>query len=169
MPTGVRPSPFIAAAVLTPFLVACGSSAPRLNISTVERAIVHSVRIEHHLKVSAACPPAIERRAGVTFVCRVELAAGSYEVNAVETNGDGRVRYENRAPLVVLDTAAVERAIDASLAGHGHPRAKTSCPGPVLQRRGVSFTCSATAGNQSWRFRVTVANAAGRVDYRELI
>jgi len=169
MPTGVRPSPFIAAAVLTLFPAACGSSAPKLNVSTIERAIAHSVRVEHHLKVSADCPPAIELRAGVTFVCRVELALGSYEVNAVETNGHGRVRYENRAPLVVLDTAAVERAIDRSLAGHGHPRARTSCPGPVLQRRGVSFICTATAGTQSWRFRVTIANAAGRVTYRQLI
>lgn len=168
MPTGVRPPPLIAAALLALSLVACGSSAPMLNVSTVERAIARSVRVEHHLKVSAECPPAIQRRAGVRFVCRVELAVGSYEVNAVETNGDGRVRYENSAPLVVLDTAAVEQAIDKSLSGNGHPSARTSCPAPVLQRRGVSFICTSMAGDQSWRFHVTIANAAGRVTYQEL-
>jgi len=169
MSRGVSTLPWIALAPLAALPVGCGSSSPRLNIPTVERAIAASVQAEHHLTVNVDCPPDVEKRAGVTFACRIRLAAGSYQVHAVETDGNGRVRYESRAPLVVLNTSAIERAIERSLAGRGRPSARVSCPAPVLQRKDVSFICSSRAGAQVGRFKVTVLNEAGSVVYKQLV
>jgi hypothetical protein len=69
---------------------------------------------------------------------------------------------------VVLNTAAIERAIERSLAGHGRPSAKVSCPAPVLQRRDVSFVCTSRAAAHVGRFDVTVVDEAGHVIYKQL-
>ena len=169
MSRGVSPLPWIALVPLAALPVGCGSSTPRLNIPSVELAISDSVRAEHHLTVNVDCPPDVEKRAGVAFACRIRLAAGSYQVNAVETDDNGRVRYESRAPLVVLNTYAIEQAIEHSLAGRGRPGARVKCPAPVLQRKDVSFVCRSRTSAQVRRFKVTVVDEAGSVVYKQLL
>ena len=93
---------------------------------------------------------------------------GAYPVRAIEINDNGRVRYANQAPLVVLNVEAVKRAIARSLLTDRHATASVNCPSQVLQKQGIFFTCSATTPSRSRVFEVTVVDDNGHVRYVEV-
>jgi hypothetical protein len=143
----------------------CGAGAPTLGTRTIETAVAESILVQHGVRTAVQCPRGVARRAGVVFTCTVRLDAGSYPVTVTENDGHGRVRYESRAPLALLQAARVERAIAAAILAQRHLRAHVSCPATILQQAGLRFSCLATIGARSYPFDVSEVNAAGRVRF----
>jgi len=146
---------------------ACGSGARYLDDEKVERAIATSVLRERDLYAIVACPPKIPQLTGHTFTCTARLNVGTYPVTVTETNGSGQVRYKDEKPLVVLDIAKVQQAIEASVLQQRRVHATVSCPSEVLQRAGISFRCTAAIDNgaRSYPFVVTETDSAGHLRY----
>lgn len=146
---------------------ACGSSAKYLDGEKVERAIATSVLRERHIYTTVACPSRIPQSAGHSFTCTARLGVGAYPVNVTEIDADGHVRYQDQRPLVVLDIAKVQHAIEASVLAQRRVRASVSCPAEVLQQAGIRFRCTAAvdAGARSYPFLVTEVDRAGHLSY----
>lgn len=171
----LRRPPGLAAVVVTIFLAAsfvgCGKTEPTqktqatLNTVTVERAIASSILAQRHLHTTVSCPSDTPRKAGLRFTCTASLEVGTYRVSAREINGAGRVRYQNKAPLVVLDIAKAKRAIEQSIRSQRHLPSTVSCPAEVIQRAGIAFTCTATVNGRSYPFAVSEVDGSGRIRY----
>ena len=155
------------ALVLGVALSACGSSGQKLDTARVERAVAASILAQRGLRTTVTCPSGIPVKTGYTFTCNAGLDVGSYPVTVVVTNSTGHVRYENRAPLVALNSEKIEQAIAASIAGQRHLSATVTCPQEVLQKAGISFNCSAVVKGSSKRypFVVTQVDNDGHVRY----
>jgi Domain of unknown function (DUF4333) len=158
-------SAFLAALIFVPALCGCGSSTPMLDTATVEHAIAASIRAQHDLNTKVSCPPEVPRRAGVHFTCTAGLDVGAYPIQVTETNGGGRVRYEDRAPLAALDVARVERAIEHSIRSQRRLAATVTCPTEVIRRAGVAFTCTADVNGRHYPFSVIEVDGSGHVRY----
>jgi hypothetical protein len=157
-----------AAALLASVCVsACESSTRNLDSVTVERAIARSILRERDLYTTVACPSKVPQLAGRVFTCTARLDVGAYPVTVTEINGSGRVGFQDERPLVVLNVAKVQRAIEASVFGQRHVRATASCPAEVLQRAGLVFRCTAVIDGESHRypFVVSEVNDSGHVRY----
>jgi uncharacterized protein DUF4333 len=166
VPTAVRLPVFLAAvAAGAGGLAGCGSSKPALNTRVVQRAVASSILAQRHVHATVACPSKVPRRAGLQFTCMASLEVGTYPVSVVETNAAGRVRYESRAPLIVLDIAAVERAIRQSILSQRRLRSTVTCPAEVIQQAGIVFTCTATVSDKRYPFTVTEVDGNGHVRY----
>jgi hypothetical protein len=156
----------LAAAVLVAVpLSGCGSRMPTLNTVVVERATEASILTERHLHATVRCPSKVPQRAGFVFTCKANLDVGTYPVLVTETNGSGHVRYQNQAPLVILNIARVEHAITQSILSQRHLSSTVTCPGEVLQQAGIAFTCIATANGRGSPFAVTEVDNNGHVRY----
>ena len=106
----------VAAALLTTVCVsACGSSAQYLDTVNVERAVAKSILKERDLYATVACPSQVPQKAGHVFTCTARLDVGTYPVTAREIDGSGRVRFQDERPLVVLNVATVQQAIETSV------------------------------------------------------
>ncbi len=169
MPTAVWPRArsfcLAAAAVAVAALAGCGSSKPTLNTGVVERAVASSILAQRHVHATVACPSMVPRRVRLQFTCTARLEVGTYPVSVVQTNGAGRVRYESRAPLIVLDIAAVKRAITQSILSQRHLRSTVVCPAEVIQQAGIVFTCKAVVSGKRYPFTVTEIDGNGHVRY----
>ena len=88
----------------------CGSSASTLNTTAVERAIAGPILTERHVHAAVACPSKVPRKAGLVFTCTARLDVGTYPVTATQIDSRGHVRYQNQAPLVILNIAKVQSA-----------------------------------------------------------
>jgi hypothetical protein len=143
----------------------CGSSKPTLNTLAVERATEASILTERHLHATVLCPPRVPQKAGFAFTCTATLDVGTYPVLVTETNGSGHVRYQNQAPLVVLDIARVEQAIRRSILSQRHLHSTVICPREVIQKADIAFTCTATVNGRRYPFTVTEVDGKGHVRY----
>ena len=65
----------------------------------------------------------------------------------------------------ILDTEKVERAIERSSLAQRNTRTTVSCPSGVRQKKGSTFSCTATIKGGSARFTVRQLDNAGRVHY----
>jgi Domain of unknown function (DUF4333) len=146
-------------------LLGCGSSTSTLNTTALGHAIERSILTQRHVHAHVSCPKGLPRKQGFAFTCTAALDVGTYPVHVTETNGAGRVRYQNSAPLVALDIAQVQRAIRQSIGGQRHLSATVACPAEVIQRTGVKFTCVATVGKRRYPFAVTEVDGRGHVRY----
>jgi len=146
---------------------ACGSSTRNLDSVTVERAIAKSILRERDLNTTVACPSRVPQRAGRVFTCTARLDVGTYPVTVTEINGSGHVGFQDERPLVVLNVAKVQRAIEASVLHQRHLRATASCPAEVLQRAGLVFQCTAVIDGEAHRYPFVVSELddAGHVRY----
>jgi hypothetical protein len=154
-----------AGALAVLWLEGCGSTASGLDASAVERAIAGSILTQRHLHAGVECPKEVPRKAGLVFTCTARLDVGSYPVSVTETNGNGNVRYQNQAPLVVLNKAKVEVAIRESILLQRHLQSTVSCPAEVIQQAGARFTCTANVHHRSYPFEVTEVDGSGHVRY----
>jgi hypothetical protein len=136
-----------------------------LHTTSIEQAISSSILAQHHLHARVSCPSQVQRRAGVRFVCDARLDVGTYPVPVTEVNDRGRVRYENRSRLAVLDVTRVQQAIARSIAGQRHLRATVSCPREVLERAGLSFSCAIVVARRHYSFSVRELDGYGHVRY----
>lgn len=66
----------------------------------------------------------------------------------------------------ILDTEKVERAIEQSIAQQRHIKATVSCPAGTHQKKGLTFTCTATFARGSAPFLVRQTDDNGDVTYR---
>jgi hypothetical protein len=148
-------------------LSACGSSAPTLNTSKLEKAVAGSILSERALHTTVTCPSKVPQKAGHKFTCTAQLDVGSYPVSVTETNSSGHVRYEDQRPLVVLNIAKVEASIAASILRQRRLRATVKCPATVLQQDGLSFKCTALINGKGkpYPFVVTEIDGSGHVRY----
>lgn len=152
-------------AMLALSIAGCGSSIPSLNTAPIAHAIGQSILAQRNITTTVHCPATVPRRAGVQFTCIARLQVGSYPVSVQETNGSGRVRYGNAAPLVVLNIKKVQSAISGSILTQRHLRAVVVCPAQVVQQAGLTFTCTATVNGAHYPFAVTETNGHGHVRY----
>ena len=92
---------------------------------------------------------------------------GTYPVTVTEIDGAGQVRYQDNRPLVVLNVAKVEQAIETSVFDQRRLRASTSCPAEVLQQAGLVVRCAAVidGGARRYPFMVSEVDNAGHVRY----
>jgi Domain of unknown function (DUF4333) len=148
-------------------VAACGAGVQDLDSVTVERAIAKSILRERGLYAAVACPSKVVQKAGHAFTCTARLGIGSYPLSVTETDGSGTVRYQNANPLVVLNIAKVQHAIEASVLSQRHLHATVSCPAEVLQRAGLVFRCTAVVDGESRRYPFVVREVdnAGHVRY----
>jgi len=148
-------------------LSACGSSTRTLDSVTVERAIARSILAERDLYTTVACPSKVPQLAGRVFTCTARLDVGAYPVTVTEINGSGHVGFQDERPLVGLNVAKVQRAIEASVFDQRHVRATASCPAEVLQQAGLVFRCTAVIDGESHRYPFVVSEVddAGHVRY----
>lgn len=146
-------------------LLGCGSSSSTFSTAHVERAIARSILVQRNVHATVHCPPRAPRKAGASFTCIAYLDVGSYPIAATVTNSKGQVRYASSAPLVVLDIRKVRAAIASSILSQRHLRAAVRCPKEVLQRAGITFTCTATVNGKSYPFEVTETDDKGHVRY----
>ena len=149
------------------FACSCGASSKTLNTAKVERAIANSIVKERGLDSTVVCPAGIPEQAGHVSVFAARLDAGSYPVTVTELNGDGKVRYGDATPLVVLDVAKIERSIESSVFKQRRLRATASCPREVLQQAGLEFRCIAVidGASQRYPFVVSEVDNVGHVRY----
>ncbi len=163
-----RPSAGVFAALLAAgCLSACGSSAHNLSSAKIERAIAKSILEERKIHAAVGCPTRVPQQSGHTFTCMAHLDVGTYPVTVTEIDGKGRVRYRDDKPLVVLNIARVQHAIEASVLRQRRLHATASCPREVLQRAGIVFQCTAVVRGQTRRypFAVREVDSAGHVRY----
>jgi hypothetical protein len=146
---------------------ACGSGTRHLDDEKVERAIATSVLKERGLYTTVACPAKIPQSSGHTFTCSARLTVGAYPVTVTEVDGSGQVRYQDAKPLVVLNVAKVQHAIETSVLDQRRLRATVACPHEVLQQAGITFRCTAAVdgGAHSYPFVVTEVDGAGHLRY----
>jgi Domain of unknown function (DUF4333) len=158
-----RLTPIVVALVSVVCVSACGSSSQRrLNIAQVERAVATSILKERGLHTTVACPSKVPQEAGHVFTCMAHPGVGAYPVTVTETNGSGYVRYENRAPLIVLNVVTVQRAITTSILKQRRLRSTVTCPSEVLQQAGVVFTCTATINGKGSQYPFIVSEIDGK-------
>jgi Domain of unknown function (DUF4333) len=160
-----RASSLIVGCLLVLLLGSCGSHTQTLDTAATERAIAQSILAEHNVRTHVECPREVRREAGVIFRCTARLDVGAYPVLVTETDNGGHVKYENSSPLVVLDIAKVQQAINTSILRQRHLRSTVACPAQVLQQAGIRFTCTATVNGQAYPFDVTEIDADGHVRY----
>lgn len=106
----------------------------------------------------ADTPPAQRgrRRVGRSLAAGLLIAA-SFTVAACAKDGP--------KAATILNTEKVERAIETSVAAQRSKKAAVSCPSGVHQKKGLTFSCTATVKNVATEFVVTQQNGAGRVRY----
>jgi hypothetical protein len=147
------------------FLAGCGSSSTTLDTSPIEKAIAGSILKQHNIHTAVHCPRGVKRKAGVEFTCAANLEVGSYPISVTETNSSGHVRFGSSAPLVILNIAKVQRAIESSILSQRHLKSTVHCPAQVLQQAGLAFACAATVNGKAYPFAVTQDNSSGHVRY----
>lgn len=148
-----------------PSISACGSSTPTLSVVPVERAIAASILTQHRLHATVRCPANTPLKTGFVFACTAKLDVGAYPVLVTETNARGHVRYQNQAPLAVLDIARVKQAIEQSISAQRGLRSTVVCPAEVIQKAGIAFTCVAMVAGRGYPFAVTEVDDHGHVRY----
>lgn len=167
-PARVRRCCWAVLAVLGLVLSACGSSTPAKTVNGLEvnLAIASEILEQHHVDTTVECPEPVLKRAGFTFTCAANFKVGSDRIKVIETDDRGHITYTGEVPLVTLDLFAVDRAIKQA-AGTQAGTTKVKCPTQVLQKSGVSFTCTATVGGKTHTFKVTETSNSGQVRVEE--
>lgn len=157
-----------AAALASASAIGCGGGGTKdatVETSTVQHSIAASILTQRHVPTHVECPTKVPSVSGIGFTCVAKLEAGSYPVAVVVKDGDGHVRYGNQAPLVVLDVARVQRAIEQSILEQRKLVAAVTCPRYVLQQAGLRFVCTARVGEKSYPFAVEQTDGRGHVRY----
>ena len=123
---------------------------------------IQSADPETHAMNDPKCNPERGRRA----VLRRRLG-GSVAAGLLVATGLTVVSCGGREPetATILNTEKVERAIERSVSVQRGKSARVSCPSGVHQKKGLTFSCTATVKRVNTRFVVTQQNGAGRVRY----
>ncbi len=150
------------------FAIGCGSSGTEhttVETATIQHSIAASILTQRHVPTDVSCPTKVPSVSGIGFTCVAKLDVGSYPVAVVVKDSKGHVRYGNQAPLVVLDIAKLQRAIERSILEQRKLAATVTCPNHVLQQAGLKFLCKARVGEKSYPFAVEQTDASGHVRY----
>lgn len=110
----------------------------------------------HHPPARAPSAHRGRRRVGRSLAAGLLIAA-SFTVAACAKDGP--------KAATILNTEKVERAIEDSVAAQRSKKATVTCPSGVHQKKGLTFSCTATVKNVDSEFVVTQQDGAGRVRY----
>ena len=144
------------------------TAGPPLAVATVEKAIQQTIQKQHGVTTVVTCPAGVPRESGYQFVCTASLDVGAYPVKVREVNARGSVSYANSAPLVVLDSHRIERAIADAVRAKRHEKSTVTCPATILEAKGLRFTCTAKLKKGVGTFLVTETDAKGGVSFAGL-
>ncbi len=100
------------------------------------------------------------RRAGRRLGC--SLAAAALIAAGLTVAACGK---DDAKAMTILNTEKVERAIEHSVAAQRGKKATVSCPSGVHQKKGLTFSCTATVKKVNTQFVVTQQDGIGRVRY----
>lgn len=103
-------------------------------------------------------PSTLHRWRGRTLAAAAVCAA-SFAMSAC---GDAE---KAAAPVTILNTEKVERAIEKSSMSQRGQNARVSCPSGVHQKKGLKFSCTAVVKGVETRFDIAQLDGAGRVHY----
>lgn len=109
-----------------------------------------------HTQARVPSTPPGRRLAGRSLAAGLLIAA-SFTIAAC-----GR---DDAQAVTILNTEKVERAIENSVATQRDMNARVSCPSGVHQKKGLTFSCTATVKHVDTQFVVTQQDGAGRVRY----
>lgn len=147
--------------VSTCALLGCTRS---LDMEGVKKAAGDLVKGTGATPKAVTCPPERVMKAGDTFDCTVDIEQGSVKVTFTQKDDQGNVDYK-MTPTVLkiadLEKAIadnVKQALDADATVDCGPKFRPSTPGST-------FECTARAGEQSVKYKVTVKDAAGNVGF----
>jgi hypothetical protein len=145
--------------------VSPSAATAKISQVAVERAIATSILKQRHMYALVSCPAGIPQQKGRKFTCEAKLTVGTYPMYVTETDGNGHVRYGNKAPLVALNTGKVQEAIQASILAQRNLTAQVRCPSGVLQQKGLKFRCTAKVAGKAYPFEVVETDGNGNVKY----
>jgi hypothetical protein len=153
-------------------LAGCGASTVYLNNPVVERSIAQSILIQRHVFTRVSCPSQIPQTKDRTFRCDALFDVGREPITVTEVDGKGHVRWASKGAITVLKVSHIVSAIRRSVRAQRGVASKVTCPVQALQRKGLTFACTAvvTAGNLRvkpgrYRFKVTEVDSAGHVTF----
>jgi hypothetical protein len=147
-----------------------GASGATIDSSRVANAIAASVRHERHVDASVTCPSGLPVRRRATFYCVGQVGSRVTPFHVTETGGHGQVRWVGVSPdrTRLLGTAAVARAIVASIKSSRGVTAVVRCPADIPMQRGLPFACTATTKSGDTHFEVRQTDDHGHVTYHAL-
>lgn len=147
-------------------LAACGGSDTTIKTTGYAKAIQKSVLDQHKQVVNVDCPPTVKKKKGESFVCNVKLEVGTYPVTVTMIDDNGKAKYGNSTPLILLDTGQVEHAIGVQIRHQRHLGSDVTCPKQVLQKQGLTFFCTAKVEDGvTTRFKVSQTDDKGHVNF----
>jgi hypothetical protein len=138
---------------------ASGAELPRLAARrTVERSVHEAY--PNLAFGNVACPTGIERAAGVTFTCTVQLPGTFLIVDAKQTDGKGTVELSTQQAVIPTQGLRDFVAQNASL-----PATIDCGPAPFrVARTGQTIDCGAALADGTTRtVQLTVQDTAGNV------
>jgi hypothetical protein len=155
---------------------ACGGSGHSSTTATtvsperVEAAIAASVHHQRHVDASVTCPTGVPLRAQVKFYCVAQVHSQLTPFHVTETGASGHVTYAgvSASRTRMLGTAAVARAIGASIKSARGVTAVVHCPLNITMQRGLPFACTATTKSGDTHFKVRQTDGRGHVSYHAL-
>lgn len=125
--------------------------------------------IETQIEVAGAtakCPEIMVIKAGGTETCTITGADGTTaEGTITEKDATGNVAVD--APFVHIGNAErlIAQRIEAQTSSRG---VKVDCPDIVVGKRGDTFKCQATGGNETATVQITQTNDKGGIDFKVL-
>jgi hypothetical protein len=151
--------------IIGALVAACGSSSATMATTKIETAIEQTILTQKGVHTTVTCPKRVTVKSGYRFTCLAALAVGAYPMYVLEQNTHGAVTFANRAPLRVLDSYTIERAIEDAIRHQKHLKARVVCPKPVLQAPALSFACTAAFKGGTTVFTVTETDSNGHVTF----
>jgi hypothetical protein len=146
--------------------ISLGSTETAIDLGKLRTKIAATILASHHIHTRVTCPAHPPFKKGSRFTCVAHLAVGAYPVAVNVLDNNGHVHYGNNTPLMVLDSAAVQSAIVKTILAQRHVRVTARCPSPILQGKGIDFTCTASHGAQHDLVDVTQTDGNGNVHFR---
>jgi hypothetical protein len=137
-----------------------------MGTTKVAKAIESTILSHNSVHTKVTCPTRVTAKTGFRFTCLAALAVGDYPMYVVVKSPHGVFTYSNHNPLRVLNSYTIERAIEDAIKHQKHLKSTVTCPKPILQSTGLTFTCTAKLqkGGQTI-FSVTETDASGHVKF----
>jgi hypothetical protein len=156
------------AALMLVVLAACSDDAGTLDRAATERAVGKAVAAKVDGKVqSTHCSEPLDRQAGLSFPCRVELrGAGDLTVRVEQVDGEGTLDVTPEAAVVTRERIVSE--LKESLKDQFERSFQVACddtPEIAVRKVASTSTCLARDATSRRTVTVTVSDAAGTLAF----
>jgi succinate dehydrogenase/fumarate reductase flavoprotein subunit len=146
-------------------LAGCSTDETVLDVGKVKHDIAAAMAAKNHITTPVTCPQrkrVAPVKKGQRFTCQAHLAIGTVPVVVTQTDNKGNVNVR-WAPFTMIPTARLKTLITTTIADRTGLHAIATCPQPVLERKGLNFTCRARAAGETHTVDVTQTGARGQV------